>query len=197
MIDINTTTNILLSGVGGQGVIRASSIIASVFVKAGFDVKKSEVHGMAQRGGDVTTQIRFGKKVYSPLIKHGEVDYLLAFEIVEAFRYINHCRPTAKIIINEQKINPASVNLGKARYPDEIPAIFKKHFKANVHMVKGQETALLLGNTQVSNVVLVGAFSAFFPEITDDAWKGAMENLLPKNIHALNMRAFDQGKKLT
>jgi indolepyruvate ferredoxin oxidoreductase, beta subunit len=196
MTDKNTTTNILLSGVGGQGAILASSILASVFVDAGFDVKKSEVHGMAQRGGDVTTQFRFGPKVYSPLIKYGEVDYLLAFELIEALRYINHCRPAAKIIINEQKINPSSVNLGKAKYPDDVAAIFNKHFKGNAHIIKGQDAALALGNTQAANVVLVGAFSTFFPEISDEMWKKAIVDLLPKKIHDLNLKAFDEGKKL-
>jgi indolepyruvate ferredoxin oxidoreductase, beta subunit len=196
MTDKNSVTNILLSGVGGQGAILASSILAHVFVEAGYDVKKSEVHGMAQRGGDVTTQFRFGKKVYSPLIKFGEVDYLLAFELVEALRYINHCRPTAKIVINDQRIFPSSVNLGKVKYPDNVPELFHKHFDGNVHIIKGQETALALGNAQAANVVLVGAFSTFFPDITEDMWKSALVDLLPKKIQDLNIKAFAEGKKL-
>ena len=113
----NKVTNILLSGVGGQGAILASNILAHVFVEAGYDVKKSEVHGMAQRGGDVTTHFRYGKKVYSPLIKYGEVDFLLAFELLEALRYINHCKDSARIVINDQKILPPAVNLGQAAVP--------------------------------------------------------------------------------
>jgi indolepyruvate ferredoxin oxidoreductase beta subunit len=188
-------TNILLSGVGGQGAILASNILAHVFVKAGYDVKKSEVHGMAQRGGDVTTHFRFGAKVYSPLIPYGEVDFLLAFELLEALRYINYCKKSARIVINEQRILPPAVNLGQASYPEDIPATFRKYFKENVHIVKGQEIALSLGNAQAANVVLVGAFSTFFPEIKDDMWKGALADLLPKKIHALNVRAFEEGKK--
>lgn len=191
----NKVTNILLSGVGGQGAILASNILAHVFVEAGYDVKKSEVHGMAQRGGDVTTHFRYGKKVYSPLIPYGGVDFLLAFELMEAFRYINHCKSEARIVMNEQKILPPAVNLGMAQYPEGIPATFGQHFKENVHVVKGQEIALSLGNAQAANVVLVGAFSNFFPEIAHDMWMGALMDLLPKKIHELNIKAFEKGKE--
>lgn len=191
----NKVTNILLSGVGGQGAILASNILAHVFVEAGYDVKKSEVHGMAQRGGDVTTHFRYGKKVYSPLIKYGDVDFLLAFELLEALRYINTCKNDAKIVINEQKILPPAVNLGLAKYPEGIPETFKKFFKNNVHIVKGQEIALKLGNAQAANVVLVGAFSNFFPEIKEEMWMKALTDLLPKKIHDLNIKAFNEGKK--
>ena len=187
--------NILLSGVGGQGAILASNILAHVFVDGGYDVKKSEVHGMAQRGGDVTTHFRYGKKVYSPLIKYGDVDFLLAFELLEGLRYINHCGKNAKILINDQKILPPSVNLGLAPYPDDVPGAFKKHFNGNVHVVKGQEIATKLGNAQAANVVLVGAFSTFFPGITHDMWLSALTDLLPKKILDLNIKAFDAGKK--
>jgi indolepyruvate ferredoxin oxidoreductase, beta subunit len=187
--------NILLSGVGGQGTILASNILAHVFVEAGYDVKKSEVHGMAQRGGDVTTHFRYGKKVYSPLIKYGEVDFLLAFELLEALRYINHCKDTARIVINDQKIFPPAVNLGQASYPEDVPGAFSKHFNGNVHIVKGQEIALSLGNAQAANVVLVGAFSTFFPEIKDTLWISALTELLPKKLHELNIKAFQEGKK--
>jgi indolepyruvate ferredoxin oxidoreductase beta subunit len=196
MTDDQMTTNVLLSGVGGQGAILASSILARVFVEAGFDVKKSEVHGMAQRGGDVTTHFRYGAKVYSPLIKFGEVDFLLAFELLEAVRYINHCRNSAKIVINDQKILPPAVNLGQASYPANIPGIFKKHFNGDVHLVKGQEIALKLGNAQTANVVLVGAFSNFFPEIGEALWKKALIDLLPGKILELNLRAFEEGRKV-
>jgi indolepyruvate ferredoxin oxidoreductase beta subunit len=188
-------TNILLSGVGGQGAILASNILAHVFVEAGYDVKKSEVHGMAQRGGDVTTHFRYGKKVYSPLIKYGDVDFLLAFELLEALRYINYCKGGAKIVINDQKILPPAVNLGLAKYPENIPDTFRKFFKENVYVVKGQDIALSLGNAQAANVVLVGAFSKFFPEIKKDMWTRALTDLLPAKIHELNVKAFEMGKK--
>jgi indolepyruvate ferredoxin oxidoreductase, beta subunit len=192
---MSRVTNILLSGVGGQGAILASNILAHVFVAAGYDVKKSEVHGMAQRGGDVTTHFRYGKTVYSPLITYGEVDYLLAFELLEALRYINHCRNGARIVINDRKILPPAVNLGQAAYPKNIPGTFRKYFKENVHIIKGQEIASRLGNAQAANVVLVGAFSTFFPEITDAMWTAALTDLLPAKIRALNINAFEEGKK--
>jgi len=188
-------TNILLSGVGGQGVIFAGNILAHVFVQAGYDVKKSEVHGMAQRGGDVTTHFRFGEKVYSPLIPYGEVDFLLAFELLEALRYINYCKDKAMIVINDQKILPPAVTLGLAKYPTDIPATFKKYFKDRVHVIKGQEIALGLGNAQAANVVLVGAFSKLIPEIEDRMWLNALTDLLPKKIQGLNVEAFQKGRE--
>ena len=189
-------TNIFLSGVGGQGTILASNILAEVFLKAGYDVKKSEVHGMAQRGGDVTTHFRFGKKVYSPLIKYGDVDFLLSFELLEALRYINWVKPNGKIVINKQEIFPPGVNLGTAKYPQEVEKTFKKFFKENVHVIDGQEIARKLGNTQAANVVLVGAFSNFFPEITDVQFIDAIKTLLAPKLHDLNVKAFYEGRAL-
>lgn len=196
MTDINKVTNIFLSGVGGQGTILASNILAEVFLKAGYDVKKAEVHGMAQRGGDVTTHFRFGKKVYSPLIKYGDVDFLLSFELLEALRYINWMKPDGKIIINRQEILPPAVSLGTAKYPDDVEKVFKKYFKKNVHVIDGQEIARNLGNTQAANVVLVGAFSNFFPEIKDEQFIDAIKTLLAPKLHELNVKAFYEGRKI-
>jgi indolepyruvate ferredoxin oxidoreductase beta subunit len=188
-------TNIFLSGVGGQGTILASNILAEVFLKAGYDVKKSEVHGMAQRGGDVTTHFRFGKKVYSPLIKYGDVDYLISFEMLEAARYINWVKPEGKIIINKQEILPPAVSLGQMAYPKNIEKMFKKYFKDNVWIVNGQEIARKLGNIQAANVVLVGAFSNFFPEFKEEQWTNAIKELLAAKLHELNIKAFHEGRK--
>jgi indolepyruvate ferredoxin oxidoreductase beta subunit len=196
MTDNNKVTNIFLSGVGGQGTILASNILAEVFLKAGYDVKKAEVHGMAQRGGDVTTHFRFGKKVYSPLIKYGDVDFLLSFELLEALRYINWMKPDGKIIINRQEILPPAVSLGTAKYPDDVEKVFKKYFKKNVHVIDGQEIARNLGNTQAANVVLVGAFSNFFPEIKEEQFIDAIKTLLAPKLHELNVKAFYEGRKI-
>jgi indolepyruvate ferredoxin oxidoreductase, beta subunit len=195
MMDNGKVTNIFLSGVGGQGTILASNILGHVFLGSGYEVKKAEVHGMAQRGGDVTTHFRFGKRVYSPLIREGEVDYLLSFELLEAVRYINWIRPEGKIIINNQKIFPPAVNLGQAEYPGDVEKIFRKYFKDNVWIVNGQEIARKLGNIQAANVVLVGAFSNFFPSAPDDLWIEAIKELLPAKLHDLNVKAFYQGKE--
>jgi indolepyruvate ferredoxin oxidoreductase beta subunit len=190
----NVITNVLLSGVGGQGTILASNILTEVFLGAGFDIKKSEVHGMAQRGGDVTTHFRFGKKVYSPLIKYGDVDFLISFEELEALRYINWVKDGGKVIINYQQVLPPAVNLGLAAYPQDTEKTFRKFFKDNVYMIKGQDIALKLGDVRAANVVLVGAFSNFF-KFKEETWINALTGLLPKKIHELNINAFTEGRK--
>ncbi len=194
MADNGKVTNIFLSGVGGQGTILASNILGQVFLGSGYDVKKAEVHGMAQRGGDVTTHFRFGKKVHSPLIREGEVDFLLSFELLEAVRYINWLKPEGRIIINNQQILPPSVSLGQAEYPGDVEKTFRKYFKDNVWVINGREIARQLGNVQAANVVLVGAFSNFFPSIPDDLWIGAIKRLLPAKLHELNAKAFREGR---
>jgi len=188
-------TNIFLSGVGGQGTILAGNILGEVFLKAGYDVKKSEVHGMAQRGGDVTTHFRFGKKVYSPLIAYGEVDFLVSFELLEALRYINWVKPKGKVVINQQTIFPPAVSLGQMEYPKDVERTFKKYFKDNVRIINGQEIARKLGNLQAANVVLIGAFSNFFPEIKEEQWTDAIRALLPTKLHDLNIKAFYEGRR--
>jgi indolepyruvate ferredoxin oxidoreductase beta subunit len=189
-----TTRNIFLSGVGGQGTILASNILGQVLLNAGYDVKKAEVHGMAQRGGDVTTHFRFGQKVYSPLIKQGDADYLVSFELLEALRYINWLKPEGKAILNNHIILPPSVGLGKAEYPAGVEQTFRKFFKDNVWVVNGQEIARSIGNIQAANVVIIGAFSNFFPELKPEQWTEAIENLLPARLHGINIMAFTEGR---
>ena len=141
-----STTNFVLAGVGGQGTILASDVVAQTGLHIGLDAKKSEVHGMAQRGGDVTTHFRFGKKVYSPLIKQGDVDYLVSFELLEALRYINWLKPDGKIILNNYSIFPPTVRLGKLKYPKDVDQTFRKYFKENVFLINGSDIAKKLGN---------------------------------------------------
>jgi indolepyruvate ferredoxin oxidoreductase beta subunit len=186
------TTNILAAGVGGQGVILASDIMSEVFMEAGYDVKKSEVHGMAMRGGIVTSHFRFGKKVYSPLIKEGEVDILFAFEQLEGLRWINHLRPSGKIVMNDHKINPPAVNLGEMEYPKGIPEKIESKFKG-FYLVKGTGMALELGDARAANVVLLGAISKFF-EVNEDLWLKTILNYLPPKVHELNRKAFFGGR---
>ncbi len=186
------TTNILVAGVGGQGVILASDIMSEVFMEAGFDVKKSEVHGMAMRGGIVTSHFRFGKKVYSPLIKQGEIDLLFAFEQLEGLRWINHLRPNGKVIMNDHKINPPIVNLGEMEYPKGIPKIIKSKFK-DFYLVKGTEIALQIGDARAANVVLLGAISKLF-EVGRDLWLNNILKYLPAKVHELNRKAFSAGR---
>ena len=188
------TKNLFLSGVGGQGTILASNILGQVLLNAGYDVKKAEVHGMAQRGGDVTTHFRYGKKVYSPLITQGEVDYLVSFELLEALRYINWVKPEGKVILNNHSILPPSVTLGKMEYPKDVGQLFKKHFKENVWIINGSQIAKELGNIQVANVVLIGALSHFFPELEEERWIDAIKELLPAKLHKINLQAFSEGR---
>ena len=188
------TRNIFLSGVGGQGTILASNILGQVMLNAGFDVKKAEVHGMAQRGGDVTTHFRFGEKVYSPLIKQGDADFLVSFELLEALRYLSWLKPEGKIILNNFSILPPAVNLGNMEYPKDVEQTFRKHFKENVWLVNGYEIAKKIGNIQVANVVLIGALSNFFPELKVDQWIEAIKSLLPARLHEINVIAFNEGR---
>lgn len=194
MSDNGATRNVFLSGVGGQGTILASNILGQVLLNAGYDVKKAEVHGMAQRGGDVTTHFRFGAKVYSPLIKQGEADYLVSFELLEALRYINWVKPGGKVLLNNYSILPPTVSLGKMEYPKDVEETFRKHFKDNVWIVDGNRIAKELGNTQVANVVLIGAFSRFFPELQPQQWMDAVKELLPERLHQINLKAFEAGR---
>jgi indolepyruvate ferredoxin oxidoreductase beta subunit len=186
------TTNILVAGVGGQGVILASDIMSEVFMEAGYDVKKSEVHGMAMRGGIVTSHFRFGKKVYSPLIKEGEVDILFSFEQLEGLRWINHLRPNGKIVMNDHKINPPAVNLGEMEYPKAIPERIKSKFK-EFYLVQGTEIASQLGDVRAANVVLLGAISKFL-EVNEDLWLKTILSYLPPKVHELNRKAFSTGR---
>jgi indolepyruvate ferredoxin oxidoreductase, beta subunit len=194
MSNDSKTRNVFLSGVGGQGTILASNILGQVLLNAGYDVKKAEVHGMAQRGGDVTTHFRFGKKVYSPLITLGEVDYLIAFELLEALRYINWVKPGGKIVLNNHTILPPSVSLGNMEYPKDVEGAFRRHFKENVWLVDGNRIAKALGNPQVANVVLIGAVSNFFPELQPRQWVEAIKELLATKLHEINIKAFEGGR---
>jgi len=187
------TTNVLVAGVGGQGVILASDIMSEVFMEAGYDVKKSEIHGMAMRGGIVTSHFRFGKKVYSPLIKEGEVDILFAFEQLEGLRWINHLRPNGKILMNDNKVNPPVVNLGEMEYPKNIPEIIQSKFK-NFYLIKGTEIALQAGDIRAANVVLLGAMSKLFT-IQDSLWLDTLLGHLPPKVHDLNRKAFAAGRE--
>jgi indolepyruvate ferredoxin oxidoreductase beta subunit len=194
MTDHGATRNIFLSGVGGQGTILASNILGQALLNAGYDVKKAEVHGMAQRGGDVTTHFRFGKKVYSPLIKQGEADFLVAFELLEALRYINWVKPDGKIILNNYSILPPSVSLGQMKYPEDVEKTFKRYFKENVWTIDGYGIAKKLGNAQVANIVLVGALSRFFEEVSENQWVKVIKELLPARLQEINIKAFHEGR---
>lgn len=147
--------NILLVGVGGQGTILASKILTSGLMEAGYDVKMSEIHGMSQRGGNVSTQVRYGKEVESPIVGKGSADVIVAFERMEALRWLEYLKIGGKMVINDFAIQPAPVNLGAAEYPADIIELLKS--KAEVTTLKAGEIAGELGNPKAMNIVLLGA----------------------------------------
>ena len=147
--------NILLVGVGGQGTILASKILSEGLIAAGYDVKMSEIHGMSQRGGNVSTQVRFGDKVYSPIIGKGEADLIVAFEKMEALRWIEYLKPDGKMVINDQEISSVPIQQGAKTYPQGI--LEELASKVTIHVFKAMEVAETLGNPKVMNIVLLGA----------------------------------------
>jgi indolepyruvate ferredoxin oxidoreductase beta subunit len=189
----NGVTNILVAGVGGQGVILASDVMADTFLEAGYDVKKSEVHGMAQRGGSVSSHVRFGNKVYSPIIKMGEVDYLCMMEKMETLRWLNYCNKSTVILMDNIEVNPPIVNLGDMEYPQDIEETLRNNFNA-VHMIPAAAIAAEMGVERAANVVLAGALSMLL-DIDQALWLQCLLARLPKKFHELNKKAFLAGKK--
>jgi indolepyruvate ferredoxin oxidoreductase beta subunit len=192
MAGADQVKNILMVGVGGQGVILASEILSEVMMRAGYDVKKSEVHGMAQRGGSVSTHVRFGNKVYSPLIKKGDADILFSFEVLESVRYLDFLKKDALIIVNNQKVLPPSVTLGADTYPDNIPGILHERF-SKVDMVDALEIAKRAGNSRALNVAFLGALSRYI-EVDEGMWKEVIASMLPPKLVEVNTKAFSMGR---
>jgi indolepyruvate ferredoxin oxidoreductase beta subunit len=187
--------DLLLTGVGGQGNILASDIIGEVALAAGYDVKKTDTLGMAQRGGSVVSHVRIAEKVYSPLIQEGEVDFLLAFEKLEGIRYVNYLRPGGIAIINNHAVPPLSVNLGVETYPTdaEVLQVFKQRSQ-KIYLVPASAKAIEAGNAKALNIVMLGCLSAFMP-FTVEQWQDAIQKHLPEKLWKLNMTAFATGRK--
>ncbi len=183
----------LLVGVGGQGILTASDILAEAGLRAGYDVKKSEVHGMSQRGGAVSSHVRFGPKVYSPLIGQGQADYLLAFELLEALRWAQFLHPQGIALVNCQRIPPVAVTSGGAHYPDEEEVRQELAGRARqVVLVDGVQVAHELGSPRVANIVLLGALAAFLP-FPVDLWQEIIRERIPARYVELNQQAFRFG----
>jgi indolepyruvate ferredoxin oxidoreductase, beta subunit len=186
--------NIFLAGVGGQGILLASEVLGEAFLRAGHDVKKSEVHGMAQRGGAVTTHLRFGPTVHSPLIEPGTADLLLAFEKLEALRFLHMLAPGGTIVVNVQEIPPAPVSAGRERYPEGILERLRED-TPRVHAVDALRAALALGEVRAVNLVLAGAASHFLP-LSEAAYEAAIAARVKPRFVEVNMRAFRAGRAL-
>lgn len=187
----NMTKSILFVGVGGQGIILASKILTEGLIKFGYDVKMSEVHGMAQRGGSVTTQVRFGEKVYSPLIGVGEADVVVAFEKLEAARWISYLKEGGSVVVNDYEIHPMTVQVGKEEYPKDVIEKLQEKI-SSVKVFNAAEIAKDLGNIKAQNIVLLGALiKALGLENMD--WEQVVRENLPPKMHDLNIAAIKAG----
>ena len=187
------TKNIMIVGVGGQGSLLASKLLGHVLLGAGYDVKVSEVHGMSQRGGSVVTYVRYGDKVYSPVIDRGEADFIVSFELLEAARWLPYLREGGRIVTNTQQIDPMPVITGAARYPEDLVQQMKQT-GALVDAMDCLTLAEQAGSAKAVNVVLMGRLSHYF-DLPEQAWQEAIEALVPSRFLEVNRRAFALGKE--
>ncbi len=186
------TRNIMIVGVGGQGSLLASKLLGHLLLTEGFDVKVSEVHGMSQRGGSVVTYVRFGDKVYSPIIDRGEADFIVSFEQMEAARYLPYLKEGGHIVTNTQKIDPMPVITGAAKYPENL--IEKLEEKgAVVDAMDCLTLAEQAGSSKAVNIVLMGRLSKYF-DIPPEKWQQAIETLVPEKLREVNLKAFELGR---
>ncbi len=187
------TKSILLVGVGGQGTILASRIMTQGLMDAGYDVKMSEIHGMSQRGGSVSSQVRYGKEVHSPVIEKGGADILVSFEEMEALRWLDYLKPDGKAVVNSYRINPMPVAMGKAAYPEDIINELKARVATTVIDAAGK--AEKLGNPRVMNIILLGTIIKFM-DLDSINWGSILkENIKPAFLD-LNLEALKIGKEL-
>ena len=185
------TKNIMIVGVGGQGSLLASKLLGRMLLQKGYDIKVSEVHGMSQRGGSVVTYVRFGDKVYSPVIDKGEADFIVSFELLEAARWTEYLKPNGKIVVNTQKISPMPVITGAAEYPEGLA---EKMVTAGLNVDAFDALALAeqAGSAKAVNIVLMGHLSRYF-DFTEDEWMDAIEKSVPAKFLELNKKAFTLG----
>ena len=187
---MNNTKNIMIVGVGGQGTLLASRILGNAVIRMGYDVKVSEVHGMSQRGGSVVTYVKYGEKVYSPVIDNGEADIVLAFELLEAYRALPALKVGGQLIVNDQRINPMPVITGAAQYPENI--LEKLSAKVNTTAVDALALATEAGSIKAVNVVLIGVM-AKNTDIPYDVWVETIRTTVPPKFLDINLKAFDLG----
>jgi len=189
---MNNTKNVMIVGVGGQGSLLASKLLGRLLLTKGYDIKVSEVHGMSQRGGSVVTYVRFGDKVYSPIIDKGEADFIISFELLEAARYTEYLKRDGRIITNTQQVNPMPVITGAASYPEELDT---KMAAAGINLDAFDALALAeeAGNAKAVNLVLLGRLSKYF-DFTDEEWMLAIEESVPAKFLELNKKAFALGR---
>lgn len=182
--------NIMIVGVGGQGTLLASRILGRVAIKEGYDVKVSEVHGMSQRGGSVVTYVKYGEKVYSPIIDRGEADLILAFEMLEAMRALPYLKKGGKMIANTQQMNPMPVITGAMEYPEDIQK--KLESKVNLQAVDALKLAGEAGNIKAVNVVLIGLLAKSM-DVDKQVWLDSIKETVPEKFVEMNLKAFELG----
>ncbi len=181
------TKNIMIVGVGGQGTLLTSRILGGITLAAGYDVKLSEVHGMAQRGGSVVTFVRYGEKVAEPIVEQGQADVLIAFETLEALRYAHFLKKDGVLIINDQRIEPITVVTGAAQYPENI--IENLEQEHTVYKINAMEEAKKLGNSKAFNIIVLG-MAAKHMDFSKEAWLTVIEKTVPQKTVEINQRAF-------
>lgn len=187
----------IIAGVGGQGTILASDILVEVGFHAGYDVKKSEVHGMSQRGGGVESQVRWGTKVYSPLIEKGNADYVLGFEMLEAARWTEYLNPSSVVYVNKHKMYPPTVSTGQAVYPDDKDIEHELKSRAGrFQWIDAIGLAQELGNPALAGVIMLGRLSADL-EVAPEVWLSVISELVPAKFVELNKKAFVTGREIT
>lgn len=189
---MNMVKNIMIVGVGGQGALLASKTLGQVLLDAGYDVKVSEVHGMSQRGGSVVTYVRYGDKVYSPIIDKGEADFIVSFEMLEAARYVDYLKKDGQIVVNTQQIDPMPVITGAAKYPENL----EKTMQAagiKVDAVDCLSLAEQAGTAKAVNIVLMGRLSRYM-DFAEEAWIKAIEKLVKPQFLEMNKKAFVLGR---
>ncbi len=186
------TKNVMIVGVGGQGSLLASKLLGRLLLTKGYDIKVSEVHGMSQRGGSVVTYVRFGDKVYSPVIDKGEADYIVSFELLEAARWTEFLKPGGKIITNTQQINPMPVITGAAEYPENLVEKMRQA-GLDVDAIDALSLAEQAGSSKAVNLVLMGRLSKYF-DFTEEEWLAAIEASVPAKFLEMNKKAFALGE---
>lgn len=186
----NSVTSIMLVGVGGLGILLTTRVLSDVIISENFDLKISEIHGMAQRGGSVHTMVRFGQKVYSPVISKGEADFVLAFELLEALRWVDYLSPTGTLIASKQKINPLPVAMGWKEYPDVLGEL--KRLSSRVLTIDPLELAKKAGNVRGANLVVLGAMGALLP-FPAEGWEEAVSRRVRQETVEFNLKAFRLG----
>lgn len=186
----NQIKNIMIVGVGGQGTLLTSRILGGIAVDAGYDVKLSEVHGMAQRGGSVVTFVRYGEKVSEPIVEEGQADVLIAFERLEALRYVHFLKKDGAIVVNNCQIDPITVVTGTMEYPEKIIDNLEKEY--NVYKVNAMDEAIKMGNSKVSNIIVLG-IAAKHMDFSKEAWLNVIEKTVPPKTVEINQMAFLRG----